>query len=180
MKDFFNSPQVRQDKNAKSLSYFCTKDIVTINKEIIKKLVQESKKNGSCDIRLSLHKGPSEEFHNMIILQNKEHYYRPHKHVGKVESYQLVEGKMAVFIFNEDGSVIESKILSPEENFIYRIPANSWHVTIPLTEYVVFNESKPGPFLSKNDSIFAEWTPERSNVQEGKKYFATLLEKIQR
>ncbi len=178
MKNFFNSPQVRQDKNARTLSYFCTKDVVAITKEIIKQLLEESKKNGDCDIRLSLHKRPSEEFHNMIILQNKGNYYRPHKHEKKVEAYQLIEGKMAVFVFDESGSVKESTILSPEKNFIYRIPSNTWHISIPITKYVIFNEAKPGPFLGKDDSSFADWAPDSSNLNEGKKYFAALLGKI--
>ncbi|MBW2975675.1 WbuC family cupin fold metalloprotein [Candidatus Woesearchaeota archaeon] len=150
-----------------------------IDKETISQLVEESKRNSGCDIRISLHKDPSEEFHNMIILQNKGNYYRPHKHKNKVEAYQIIEGRMAVFIFDDKGSVKECAILSPEKNFIYRIPSNTWHLSIPLTEYVIFNESKPGPFLGEEDNISADWAPDNSNPEEGKKYFAMLLEEFQ-
>lgn len=174
MKKKFESLEVKQDKNAKTMSFYCTKDLVMINRDIVSQLVEESKKNGGCDIRISLHKSSLEDFHNMIILQNKNNYYRPHRHQRKVESYQMIHGKMVIFIFNDDGVVIESTTLSPEENFMYRIAANTWHVMIPLTEFVIFHESKPGPFL-ENENIFSEWAPDGSNPHDAKKYFTILL-----
>jgi cupin fold WbuC family metalloprotein len=178
MKDFFNSPEVKQDENAKSLSYFCTKGLVMINNQIILQLIEESKKNNSCDIRLSLHKDPSDKHHNMIILQHKGNYYRPHKHLAKPETYHLIKGKMAVFIFNDTGVIIDSVILDPQENFIYRIGANNWHVSIPLTEHVIFNESKPGPFIRQGDSIFAEWAHDGNNNEETTNHTNKLLQTL--
>lgn len=178
MKNFFKSSLVKQDKNAKSLSYFCTKNLVLIKRDIIKQLVEESNRNGACDIRISLHKSPAKDFHNMIILQRKGNYYRPHKHENKVEAYQMIEGKMAIFIFDGSGNIINSHVLSPETNFIYRIGANKFHVTIPLTDFVIFHESKIGPFIREGDSIFADWTPDGSDPNEARKYFDLLLSKI--
>ena len=178
MEKKFTGLEIKQDPNAKSLSFFCIKDRVMISRDIMDQLVEESKKNGDCDIRISLHKSPDDDFHNMIILQNKNKYYRPHRHQKKVEVYQIIEGKMALFIFNDDGEVIESDVLSTEENFIYRIPAKTWHVTIPLTKFVIFHESKPGPFLREGDSIFANWAPDGSVPHEAKKYFTLLLKKV--
>jgi len=178
MKKIFESSYVKQDKNAKTLSFFCTKDLVMINRDIISQLVEKTKNNGNCDIRISLHKSPLEDFHNMIILQNKNNYYRPHRHQRKVESYQMIKGKMGIFIFNDDGELLESNVLSTGKNFIYRISANAWHVSIPLTEFVIFHESKLGPFLGKDDSIFPKWAPDGSDPYTAKNFFASLLKRL--
>ncbi len=178
MKKILKSSLVKRDKNAKSLSYFCTKDLVLIKRDIIKQLIEESDRDGACDIRLSLHKSPAKDFHNMIILQRKENYYRVHKHENKAEAYQMIEGRMAIFIFDDIGDIIDSHVLSPETNFIYRIGANKFHVTVPLTNFVIFHESKIGPFIREGDSIFADWAPNGSDPNEARKYFDLLLGKI--
>ena len=173
---YLTSSEVRKDEKARTTSYFCTKDTVIIDQDAINELVQESKDNDNSDVRISLHKGPEDTFHNMIILQTQGKYYRPHKHAKKVEVYQMIIGEMLIVIFNEDGTVRIKEKLSLSDKFIFRIPANTHHVTIPLTEHAVFHESKPGPFEGKGDSIFLEGTPERDDLKEGLKYFEKLKE----
>lgn len=177
MKTPFKSLKVIRDEKAKTLSYFCTEGLVTINKGVIDLLIQESKKRDYCNARICLHTSPSEDLHNMVILQSNRNYYRPHKHLDKCETYQIIKGEMAFFIFNEEGVVTKIEILSAEKNNLVRVGKNIWHVSIPLTEQVIFHESRNGPFLN-GDSIFANWAPDGSDVQRSKEYFITLLEKI--
>ncbi len=178
METFFESNKVIVSKSAKSLSYFCTDKLVKINRDIIKQMVDISKEN-SCDMRLCLHNSPDDKQHSMLILHNKSKtYFRPHKHKDKSESYQMIEGKMNVFIFDEEGKIIDSQILSSENNFLYRIPENTYHATISLTDYVVFNEFKPGPFIREGNNIFPDWCP-AENTKELETYFDSLIKTIQ-
>ena len=178
MKDCFSDLEVKKDPTAKSLSYFYTGDIVAVNRRIISQLIEESKRNDHCDIRLCLHKNTREKMHQMIILKTRGNYYRPHRHPDKVESYHMIEGKMALFIFDSGEDIAECRILSSDDNFLYQVGKNRWHVSIPLSEYVVYIESTTGPFNGAGDTDFAPWAPDGADPEEAMRYFETLLNKF--
>ena len=175
MANIFSSADVIQDKNAKSLSYYFTKDVARIDREIVNQLVEESARNGNCNARICLHTSPTANFHEMIILEYRGRYYRPHKHLHKGESCHIIEGKVAMFVFNDDGSVAHCCVAGEDENLICRVGVNQWHTVIPITEYAVYHESKPGPFLGEADSIYPDWAPDGSNPVDVQEYMDTLL-----
>ena len=43
----------------------------------------------------------------MFIVLSKETYIRPHKHVNRIESLHVVEGKARAVFFDEIGSIIQ-------------------------------------------------------------------------
>ena len=51
----------------------------------------------------------------------------------------------------------------------------------PLTKFVIYHESKTGPFLKKKDSIFSEWskklTKDQTHINEFKKKVINFLKK---
>lgn len=171
---FFGTLNVIQDKNAKSLSYYCTKSVVQIDKTTITQLVDESAKHMSSNARICLHSSPDADFHEMIIVEYKGHYYRPHKHLHKGESCHIIEGEVAMFVFNDDGSISHFCILSQEKALICRVGANQWHTVIPITEYAVYHESKPGPYLRQTDSIYSTWAPDGLDSIEALSYTENL------
>jgi len=175
MKTLFDHIELINDNKARSMSFFCKNDIVSIDSQTIDLLIQESRKHQSCDVRISLHKSPEETFHNMIILQNKGNYYRPHKHTNKEETYHIINGKMIAFIFNDHGEILQFDALSSTDKLMYRIPKNTWHVSYPLSQFVVFHESKPGPFIGQKETIFANWAPDGTNLKNAKQYIEKLM-----
>jgi cupin fold WbuC family metalloprotein len=148
---------IRQDSSAKTESYFCTSDLVAIDHKVIDFLKDRIEKTGSASVRVCLHNSPEDSFHQMIIAHRKGQHYRPHKHLKKTEAYQMILGTLDVVIFNDDGNVRKVTQLSADGNFIYRIPPNTWHCTVPVSDIVIFHEVKPGPFLPDSDSIYPEW-----------------------
>lgn len=178
MVDFFSSGDVIQDKNAKSLSYYFTKDVVRIDRHIVDQLVEESARNGNCNARICLHTSPTDNFHEMIILQRKGRYYRPHKHLTKGESYHVIEGAMATFVFDEGGSVVDACSLDAHGNFIYPVGANMYHTVMPLSDLVIYHESKPGPFFRDQDSVYPAWAPDGRNEEEVFRYEKRLLQTL--
>ena len=152
---------IRQDASAKTESYFCTSDLVAIDDNVIDFLKERIAKSGKSSVRISLHNSTEDSFHQMIIAHSKGHYYRPHKHLKKVEAYQVILGTLDVVIFNDDGGIRDVTRLSADgkSNFIYRIGPNLWHCTVPVSEIVIFHEVKPGPFHG-NDSVYPKWAPD--------------------
>jgi cupin fold WbuC family metalloprotein len=169
----------RRDLDAKSLSLISTKATTVVDDLLISDLVDESNKNGQCNVRLCLHSGPDSNFHEMIILERQGYYFPPHSHVDKAQSCHILHGEAAVFTFDNNRGRANCVILGRYGNRIIRIAENVYHLTLPLTEYVVYHEGKPGPFLKDGDSIFAEWAPPRdAPKQEVERYLDRLRELI--
>ena len=128
------------------------------------------------DIRICLHDSPEAEFHEMIILQYGGKYSRPHKHPVKGESYHIIEGSMAAFVFDDSGQVMDANVLDASSSFLYRVGGNTYHVAVPLSELLIYHESKPGPFLHDDDSVFPSWAPDTFDAENGLSYTNKLLQ----
>ena len=68
---------------------------------------------------------------------------------------------MASILFKDNGKI--KKIYKLVKDDIFRTPLNTYHTMVPLTKFVIYHESKIGPFLKKNDSIFPKWNNKFKN-----------------
>ena len=153
-----------RDENAKSIGYFAKGDVARLDEatvEEIKRIAWETGEN----VRLSLHQSPDADFHEMIIYQHRDKYYQPKKHVTKAKSFHMIEGEMAVFVFDDDGTVTDACILDGRQTIIYRVAANIFHTDVPLTDFVIHHESTLGPFMGDKDRVFADWAPDGNDKQ---------------
>ena len=95
----------------------------------------------------------------------KDCYVRPHKHLGKPESFHIITVTLKVIIFDEEGNIKEIIPMGNYEsgqNFYYRISDPLYHTVIITSEIAVFHETTSGPF-KKSDTIFAPWSPEEQD-----------------
>ncbi len=75
-----------------------------------------------------------------------------HRHPTKDESFVLLRGRVRVNTYNDDGTVIESVVLCPEEGLYgVDIPKNVWHNVESLESGSVFFECKEGPFVAHEE-----------------------------
>ena len=143
-----------EDKKAKTKSFYSKKEGLVFDKKFLifleKFYIKEKK-----DIRICLHTSSNDNHHDMIILQQKKNFYFPHKHLKKGETYHIIKGKMACVLFDNLGKIKLKCVLN--KNDIFRTPINVFHTMLPISKYVIYHESKVGPFLKKNDSIFPKW-----------------------
>lgn len=175
-----DSRLLRIEEGEKSVTYFCRKLPVGIDRELILTLKEKFHTLKGKNLRVCLHNGPEADFHEMVILEGRDKYYRPHRHLTKGESCHIIEGELAFFVFKDDGSVAQQFRISDGENLICRADVNQWHVVIPITEYIIYHEAKPGPFLGNDDSIYPDWAPDGSDVQSAFKYMQELLDSIRK
>ena len=161
---------LKEDKKAKTKAFFFRSDTSVFDKKFInflEKYYYKTKK----DIRICMHKNPSDKHHDMVLLQKRKNFYKPwyenrkmgtfpHKHLTKGETYHLIKGKMACVIFNNNGKIKFAFTLNP--NDIFRTPINVYHTQIPLSNYVIYHESALGPF-KKNNSVFPKWANKFKN-----------------
>ncbi len=76
-----------------------------------------------------------------------------HRHPDKDESFVILCGKVRSTTYNDDGSVIDSVILSQDDG-IYGvdIPQCVWHKLESLAPASVIFECKAGPYSNANDN----------------------------
>jgi len=169
---------VSRDHAAHSLSYYCAEAAVKVDQDMVDQLLEISSQNGNCDARISLHQSPDDNFHEMIILQHSGRYFRPHRHQGKGESCHIIQGTVASFVFKDDGYIAESSVVGENAGMIFRWGPTLWHTVIPVSNHAVYHESKPGPYLNQNDSIYPDWAPNGDDPDAAATYMKNLLSNI--
>ena len=91
-------------------------------------------------------------------------YLRPHRHLNpaKDEIFLLLRGKVAVFLFDEEGNITEKTILNPKEGaYGAEIKAGTWHGLLVLESGSVIYEIKQGPFAPLAPENLALGAPRR-------------------
>jgi hypothetical protein len=67
--------------------YYSDAAIVTADDGVIAELKRIAAKNPRLRSRLCTHPDPSSPLHEMLIVHHRDAYIRPHKHLGKPESF---------------------------------------------------------------------------------------------
>ena len=139
---------------AKSLSY----QYELKNGQFDFKLLKEFKKVIKIEntFRLLLHPSPQSDLHDMVIAMKNNTCVLPHKH-HKSESYHIMDGEMLLVYFSDDGQINNFVKLSHQDTFVARVDSDQYHGVIALSEYIIFHETRIGPFHRNSDSVFATW-----------------------
>lgn len=154
--------KLKEDKKAKSKSFFFSKNYEIFDQKYEKFLINYFLKTKK-DIRICMHNNKRDLHHDMIILQQKGNFYKPHKHKKKGETYHVIKGSMFCILFNENGKIVNYKHV--KKNNILRTPINIHHTIVPFSKFVIYHEGKTGPLEKKNDSIFPSWA-NNSKIQK--------------
>ncbi len=130
--------------------------IRVVDRRYIDELKQEAWEHPKRRARIILH-GPHDTVTEMIIALHETSYLRPHKHPeGKPESYHLIEGRLLVYVFNDEGfNTIKVKMNS--ETPFCRIGGDVYHQPVAVSEWAIYHEVYPGPFNKPKDVIYAPW-----------------------
>ena len=134
-------------------------DTIYIDRKKLEELKILAQKDPNKRARICLHKDDGEMIQEMIIAFCKDSYIRPHRHIDKSESYHIIEGRIEIIFYNDNGIEIDKVVLSDkmdEHPFLFRISNSDWHTVVPKSDFVIIHEVTKGPF-NKNSSEFADW-----------------------
>lgn len=122
-------------------------------------LSEEARLNPRLRKNLNLHSTDQAVAHRLFNALEPESYIPPHRHLdpNKGETFLLVRGRLGVFEFANDGTVISSILLQPGE--AADIPAGRWHTACALATGTIFFEAKAGPYLPFAPDELAAWAP---------------------
>ena len=135
--------------------------IVSVDAAAIAQLKQDATGNARQRIRLCTHPTVDDLLHEMLIVHEKNVYVRPHKHLGKSESFHVIEGDVDVVIFDDAGSVaqmIRMGAYGSGRHFYYRLAEPLFHTLLIRSAVLVFHEVTNGPFR-REGTVFAPWAP---------------------
>jgi len=151
--------------------------MLVIDRNILEALSAKAKTAPRKRINLDLHYGAHDVLQRLLNAMEPDTYVRPHKHdtPDKREVFIVLEGSIAIVIFDDEGNIEKHVVLDREKGvYLAEIPPKKWHTLICLQENTVMYEIKDGPYDAYTDKHFAAWAPEE-NTPEAETYFARLI-----
>lgn len=146
--------------------------IVKVGGQELAFLKMQARANGRKRARICAHKSNDDTLHEMLIAISSDSYIHPHKHLGKSESFHIVEGIVDVVVFDDHGEIVEIIALgdaSSGRNFYYRLSDSAFHTLLIRTDYLVVHEVTNGPFL-RDRTVLADFAPAESEKNEAMLY----------
>ena len=156
--------------------YYTTSEITTVSAQDIAFVKARAAENTRRRARLCAHPDVSDPLHEMLIVHMRGIYVQPHKHIGKSESFHMIEGRLKIFLFDDDGrrtGVIEMSEPGGGAVLFYRLTSSTFHCVYAETEVIVFHEVTNGPF-NPRDTIWAPWAPSELDLTGQAAFLASL------
>lgn len=128
----------------------------------LKFLKEKAEANKRKMIRFCFHPDAADTLHEMLIVQSRDTYIRPHKNKNKAnrtKSYHVVEGRVMLIMFDDGGTVTKEIILGDRqagEAFYCRFSCEVFHTVRVISDVAIFLETINGPF-NQIDTVFAPW-----------------------
>ena len=119
-----------------------------IDKGLLDEVRGQAKVSPRLRMNYNFHQSLEDKCHRMLNAIEPGSVIPIHRHPTKDESFVVLRGKVRSTTYNDDGSVIESVVLS-QENGLYGIdiPKGVWHRLESLEAGSVAFECKEGPFV---------------------------------
>ena len=119
-----------------------------IDEKLLNEVSDKAKESPRLRMNYSFHQSLDDKCHRFLNAVEPGTVVPIHRHPTKDETFVLLRGRVRVNTYNDDGTVIESVVLCPEEGFYgVDIPKGVWHNVECLEPGSVFFECKEGPFV---------------------------------
>ncbi len=128
-----------------------------IDEDLLNEVQGQAKASPRLRMNYNFHHSLDEPCHRFLNALEMGTEVPVHHHPTKDETFILLRGRVRVSTFNDDGSVLESVVLSQESgHYGVDIPKNVWHNLECLESGSVIFEVKQGPFVPHEDEGILE------------------------
>lgn len=130
--------------------------------------------------RICAHRSAEDALHEMLIALSAASYIRPHKHLGKSESFHIVEGEVDVAVFDDAGAIVEVIALGAPgsgRQFYYRLSESVFHTLVIRTDLLVLHEVTNGPFRREH-TVLAPFAPSEEQREKAREYMARVARQV--
>ena len=119
-----------------------------IDKGLLDEVTSQAKASPRLRMNYNFHQSLDDKCHRMLNAVEPGTDIPIHRHPTKDESFVVLRGKVRSTTYNDEGSVIESVVLSQEDGvYGVDIPKGVWHKLESLESGSVIFECKEGPFV---------------------------------
>ncbi|RHO68165.1 cupin fold metalloprotein, WbuC family [Parabacteroides sp. AF48-14] len=155
--------------------------MILINEALLNETTERAKQSPRLRMNHNFHERLDDPVNRMLNALEPGTYIRPHRHLDpdKDEIFLLLRGRVAVFLFENDGNISRMQILDPKEG-VYgaEIKAGTWHSLLVLESGSVIYEIKEGPFAPLAADHFAPWSPAPEEAEAVRAYMEILTKAI--
>jgi cupin fold WbuC family metalloprotein len=130
----------------------------------------------------NFHHADTDACHRLLNAIEPDSYVPPHRHLDaqKDETFVVLRGRFGVVLFDDDGRVASTEVLTAGGDPIgLTVPHGTWHTLLALEPGSVFLEAKAGPYSPLTDKERAPWAPAESDPAAAA-YLATLRQLFDR
>ena len=119
-----------------------------INKELLDSVSEKAKVSPRLRMNYNFHLSLDEKCHRFLNAVEPGTIVPIHKHPTKDETFVILRGKVKVTTHSDDGAVMDSVLLCPDNGqYGVNIPKGVWHTLESLESGSVIFECKEGPFV---------------------------------
>jgi cupin fold WbuC family metalloprotein len=136
---------------------------MVIDKELLDTVSEQAKASPRLRMNFNFHQSLDDLCHRMLNAIEPGTEVPIHRHPTKDESFVILRGKVRSTTYNDDGSIIDSVVLSQEDG-VYGVDIlkGVWHKLESLEPNSVIFECKEGPFVPHEEDGILE-LPESRN-----------------
>lgn len=127
---------------------------MVIDSKLLDSVSEKAKASPRLRMNFNFHLSIDEKCHRFLNAVEPGTMVDIHRHPAKDEAFVLLRGRVRVNTFNDDGSIIESIELSPDDGrYGVNIPKGVWHNLESLEMNSVFFECKEGPYSPEDQEL---------------------------
>lgn len=133
-----------------------------IDQELLDAATREARDNPRRRKNRNFHEDDAAIAHRLLNAIEPGSYVAPHRHldVNKDETIVVLRGRLAVFLFDDDGDIRQTVVLLPLGAVCgVNIPHGVYHTLLALDSGTVMLEAKAGPYQPLGDDERAPWAP---------------------
>lgn len=141
-----------------------------IDRVLLEKISEQARTNPRRRQNYNLHASLDDPCQRLLNAMEPGSYIRPHRHLTppKQEGFVGARGRLAAFVFDPQGKVLDVVLFGPRESvFGVDIPVGVWHTVVSLEPGSVFYETKTGPYVPIAEEDMAPWAPAEGSVAVG-------------
>ena len=121
---------------------------MVIDKVLLDQVSAQARESHRLRMNYNFHQSLEDKCHRFLNAVEPGTVVPIHRHPTKDESFVVLRGRVRSTTYNDDGTVIESVVLSQEDGcFGVDIPKNVWHNLEAIEPNSVIFECKEGPFV---------------------------------
>ena len=142
-------------------------DVQLITRDLMATVLEAARRSPRLRTNHNFHPSLDDNPHRFLNVMLKGTYIQPHRHMEppKSETFLVLEGSAAIFLFDESGAVTRRVTLGPDGDALgIDIAPGIWHSLAVLSDHAICFEVKPGPYTQTRDKEFAPWAPKEGDA----------------